>query len=61
MTSDQCITCKHKWPGALQCNAFPDGIPVEIVTGEHDHRKPFDGDGGIRYEPAEPEAGRTDG
>lgn len=53
MQSMQCLWCKHKWDGVLRCDAFPDGIPDEIVTGLHDHRKPFGGDGGIRYEPAE--------
>lgn len=53
MESTQCLWCKHKWSGVLQCDAFPDGIPPEIVTGLHDHRQAFDGDGGIRYEPAD--------
>jgi hypothetical protein len=35
----------------LACDAFPRGIPVEICTGEHDHRLPFKGDRGVRYEP----------
>tara|TARA_R110000751_G_scaffold49954_2_gene110826 strand:+ start:387 stop:509 length:123 start_codon:yes stop_codon:yes gene_type:complete len=26
------------------------GIPDEILTGEHDHNKPFKGDHGIRFE-----------
>jgi hypothetical protein len=33
------------------CAAFPDGIPKDISYGENDHRKPFPGDHGIRYEP----------
>lgn len=47
--SDQCIECTH-YLGALTCKAFPDGIPLEITTGRHNHRKPFPGDNGIRYE-----------
>jgi hypothetical protein len=31
--------------------AFPLGIPDEIRRGEHLHRKPFPGDGGIRFDP----------
>lgn len=32
------------------CAAFPDGIPDEIWAGGFDHRKPHEGDGGIRFE-----------
>ena len=51
MTSDQCISCIH-YRGVLTCDAFPDGIPEEIATGQHDHAEPYRGDHGIRYEPA---------
>ena len=33
----------------LKCLAFPDGIPQPILRSEADHRKPFDGDNGIRF------------
>lgn len=29
------------------------GIPEPILVNEHDHRKPFEGDHGIRFEPAD--------
>ena len=48
--STQCIECAH-YRGLLECDAFPEGIPTEIVTGEHDHREPYNGDNGIRFEP----------
>ena len=50
MQSDQCISCKH-YTGVRSCQAFPEGIPVEVFTGKHDHRTAYPGDGGIRYEP----------
>jgi hypothetical protein len=50
----QCPACKHLRPG-LTCDAFPDRmIPEAILTGRFDHRKPFPGDRGIRYEPYDP-------
>jgi len=65
--SPQCLNCAH-YRGAdfdekrtssgtmllawLACDAFPRGIPEEIRTGQHDHRLPFKGDRGVRYEPS---------
>jgi len=61
MTSYQCPSCKH-YLGLSECEAFPDGIPEQIITGEHDHTEPYPGDSGIRFEPvseAEPGAPTT--
>ena len=46
-----CGKCKHYINKKSACTAFPGGIPAEILEGEHDHRKPYPGDNGIRYEP----------
>jgi hypothetical protein len=35
------------------CAAFPDGdgIPLEIIRNEFDHRRPHEGDHGIQFVP----------
>tara|TARA_Y100000004_G_scaffold139486_1_gene158334 strand:- start:298 stop:498 length:201 start_codon:yes stop_codon:yes gene_type:complete len=45
----QCNRCVHYLKNG-KCKAFPSMIPIEILTGEHDHRKPFKNDNGIRFE-----------
>jgi hypothetical protein len=61
---EQCISCR-RFRGLVEvpaagsgeaamepaCDAFPKGIPEGIQTGEHDHVQPFEGDGGLRFEP----------
>ena len=32
------------------CDAFPEGIPDAIYLGGFDHRHPFEGDHGIRFD-----------
>lgn len=49
-----CGGCKHLTSPDLRdpkCDAFPAGIPNEILLSRADHRKPFPGDNGIQYEP----------
>lgn len=51
-----CATCKHLWlvPNkgsdyGFFCDAYPDGVPKEILSLAVDHKKPYKGDHGIRY------------
>lgn len=56
--SSQCRDCAHRNVETGDCPAFPDGIPDAILFGEHDHRKPYDGDNGIRYKPVAGDGGK---
>jgi len=46
--SNQCISCEH-YLGVGKCEAFPKGIPEEIISGKVSHTKPYEGDRGIQY------------
>ncbi len=48
----QCLACIHLSEGGpLTCAAYPKGIPTAILDGRHDHREPWPGDKGIRFQP----------
>jgi len=47
----QCTFCAHRSPDGTACKAYPNGIPVELLYNDHDHRLEFAGDNGVRYQP----------
>ena len=53
-TLPSCAFCQRlsaNRAGTWCCRAFPGGIPAALIEGRFDHRRPFPGDQGIRFEP----------
>ena len=55
IATPDCESCKRFHVGDLDrttCDAFPEGVPQEIVLGRS-HKTPFPGDGGLLYDPVD--------
>ena len=49
-----CLSCKHKYDRKTKCEAFPDGIPEQILFTSSLHLRPLkEQDNKIVYEPKE--------
>ncbi len=50
-----CMVCARRrdWKDGPVCEAYPDGIPEEIIMGQWDHRLPKPGDRGLQFVPRE--------
>lgn len=48
-----CFACRHIHEDERTCEAFPGGIPTELLYLDKTHERPFEGDHGIVFEPAE--------
>ncbi len=53
----RCDHCKHRRTEDT-CAAFLEGIPTQFIgfDSNADHRRPYDGDNGIQFEPKDEEA-----
>jgi hypothetical protein len=48
----ECLKCKNwNYRKGSRCRAFPDGIPISILSFSINHHKPYKGDNGIQFEP----------
>ena len=60
-TPSQCRACtrlRQPADGLTHCEAFPGGIPFEIIGLGGDHRQPVDGDHGLRFDQSDTDAAR---
>lgn len=54
LITPQCHSCEwfdYAHPEIARCRVFQDGIPLAILTNKADHRFPYPGDQGFRFQP----------
>ena len=54
ITNSDCFACRHlrlSPAGGLACAAFPRAIPADLLEGRAQHRQPYPGDNGVRFQP----------
>ncbi len=54
----QCYDCSRlrktpKGKRGIFCDAFPAGVPAEIMFNRHRHTEPYPGDNGLLFQPKE--------
>lgn len=47
---DSCANFEGPYRAGYHCQAFPGGIPKDILEGRFDHEMPYPGDHGVRFE-----------
>jgi len=45
-----CDDCKHIHDDKITCKAYPDGVPIMILSNQVAHNKPYRNDNGILFE-----------
>lgn len=59
----QCLYCRRYYMGdnrmGFRCEAFPNGIPEDILWWQVDHQQSVDGDRGLRFDPLDQKAAET--
>lgn len=50
-----CFLCA-RYRDSYRCEAFPEGIPFDIIASNLDHRRSVDGDHALQFEPVTPVA-----